>query len=379
MSIYEKVLAFIERPDCREFQGLALEVFRYQFESVAPYRKFCLSVGAHPDSAHGVDDIPPVSTLAFKYARLEDTAEAVRSGAALDFFTSGTTVGLEGRGRHRVPRPEVYRLSAVTHIRRMLFLDGLRMRLLALHPTADRMPESSLAWMITWCLEEFGAEPSMSVADHRRLDLDAATRFLALAERDRVPVGLLGTTASFAALFEYLEAKGARFGLARGSRMMDTGGAKGQVMPLAPEAVRDRALQLLNIPPALAINEYGMTELCSQLYDATEFNSTAREVPAGERIKIAPPWLWSAAVDPASLRTVAPGEVGMLRFFDLANVGSVAAILTDDFGTVENGRVRLLGRTEGAPARGCALAIEQFEAAELERRGGGSPIRSTGA
>jgi Acyl-protein synthetase, LuxE len=369
MSIYEKVLAFIERPDAGEFGPLALEVFRHQFESVAPYRDFCLSMGVRSSAVRTVDEVPAVSTVAFKYARLVDATEAGRSGA-LDFFTSGTTAGRQSRGRHRVPRPEVYRLSAVAHLRRMLFPDGLRLRILALHPTADRMPESSLARMISWAIEEFGAEPSTSVADRHRLDLAAATEFLALAERDRAPVGLLGTTASFSALFEYLEGRGVRFGLAAGSRMMDTGGAKGQALPLGPDAVCDRALKLLNIPPALAINEYGMTELCSQLYDATGFNSTAGDMPARERVKIAPPWLYPAAVDPVSLRPVAPGEVGMLRFFDLANAGSVAAILTDDFGTVEGARVRLLGRADAAQPRGCALGVEQFEAAERERQSG---------
>lgn len=366
MSIYEKVLAFIERPDPGEFEPLALEVFRHQFESVAPYRKFCESIGVCADAVRAVDQVPAVSAAAFKYARLEDATEAGVN--ALDFFSSGTSAGRETRGRHRVPRPEVYRLSALAHLRRMLFPDGLRLRLLALHPTADRIPESSLAWMISWCLEEFGGKPSTSVADRHRIDLAAAWRFLAGAERDRAPVGLLGTTASFSALFESVEMRGECFGLARGSRMMDTGGAKGQRLPLGPDAVCERALRLLNIPPPMAINEYGMTELCSQLYDATGFNSTATDTPVGERVKIAPPWLRPAAVDPVNLRPVAPGEVGMLRFFDLANVGSVAAILTDDLGAVEGRRVRLLGRADGADVRGCALGIEQLEAAEHGRR-----------
>ena len=56
----------------------------------------------------------------------------------------------------------------------------------------------------------------------------------------------------------------------------------------------------------------------------------------------------------------------MLKFFDLANVGSVSAILTEDCGIVnERGdRVRLMGRAGLAEPRGCALAIEEFEAAE---------------
>jgi hypothetical protein len=79
--------------------------------------------------------------------------------------------------------------------------------------------------------------------------------------------------------------------------------------------------------------------------------------------------LRAAAVNPVNLKAVPAGEIGMLRFFDLANLASVSAILTEDFGIVnESGdRVRILGRSGVAEPRGCALAIEEFEAAENRR------------
>ena len=82
----------------------------------------------------------------------------------------------------------------------------------------------------------------------------------------------MGTTAAFAALFSALSGAGIRLRLAPGSRMMDTGGAKGQGVPMQAAEVIARAGELLAIAPAMVINEYGMTELCSQLYDATPFN-----------------------------------------------------------------------------------------------------------
>ncbi|HVN29693.1 MAG TPA: hypothetical protein VMT64_14445, partial [Candidatus Binataceae bacterium] len=193
----------------------------------------------------------------------------------------------------------------------------------------------------------------------------AACDFLADTACAGEPVCLLGTTASLSAIFEHLERIGTRIALASGSRIMDTGGAKGQASPLDAEAVCARAQELLGVAPQMVINEYGMTELCSQLYDATAFNSDDISPPSG-RVKIAPPWMRATAVDPMSLRPVASGAIGMLRFFDLANVDSVSAILTEDFGIVnERGdRVRVLGRAGLAEPRGCALAIAQFEAAE---------------
>ena len=144
--------------------------------------------------------------------------------------------------------------------------------------------------------------------------------------------------------------------------MMDTGGAKGQRVPMQAAEVIAQAGDLLAIAPAMVINEYGMTELCSQLYDATSFNC-AGVSNAQERYKIAPPWLRVTARDPVTLRPMADGEIGMLTFFDLANVGSVSAVMTEDLGFVERGRVRVLGRAAGE-ARGCALGIGQFSATE---------------
>ena len=143
--------------------------------------------------------------------------------------------------------------------------------------------------------------------------------------------------------------------------MMDTGGAKGQATPLRAHEVYEAAGELLAIPPAMVINEYGMTELCSQLYDATPLNSPGA-IDSIERLKIPPPWLRVTARDPVTLMPVADGDVGLLTFFDLANVGSVSAVMSEDLGCVEAGRIRVLGRGVANEARGCALAIGQFSA-----------------
>jgi hypothetical protein len=364
MSIYQQVISFVAAPNGAEFEMLALEVFRDQVANVGAYRKHCLALGVRADSIARVEDIPPVSTLAFKYARLAGDRRADEK----NFLTSGTTIGRSERGTHVVVHPEIYRAAALAHLSKMMFPDGSKMRILAMHPSADRMPESSLSQMITWCIEEFGTGPCECVADSKGVDARAACEFLKHAERDGAPVCILGTTAALGALFAHLERGQDRIALAPESRIMDTGGAKGQANPLDAEAVCARAAEMLGIAPALVINEYGMTELCSQLYDATPFNSDDDSAP-GQRVKIAPPWMRAAAVDPVTLKAVPVGRIGMLRFFDLANVGSVSAILTEDFGTVnESGsRIRVMGRAGVAEPRGCALAIEEFEAAENQR------------
>ena len=182
MSIYQQVLTFIHRPEPESFQRLALEVFRHQFETIGAYRSYCVARGVEPDAVRSVDSIPAVSNVAFKYADLAmEGAERLPDAAV--FLTSGTTQGREQRGRHIVARPEIYRASAIAHLRRMLFPDGRRMAILAVHPTADVMPESSLSAMISWSIEEFGTGRILAAASRERVDVAAAIAFLGGASR----------------------------------------------------------------------------------------------------------------------------------------------------------------------------------------------------
>lgn len=363
MNVLENVLDFIVKPTAAIPSEIALKVFRHQFDNVSSYRLYCQDRGVVPSGIRSVDGIPFVSTAAFKYANLSQNV----GSAPLVFLTSGTTQGRYRRGRHVVPYPEVYRASALAHLRSMLFPDGARPWMLAMHPAMDVMPESSLSTMISWCVAEFGSGTSLFAAKREGVDLEASLKFLKRARIAGEAVCILATTAAFAALCANLEESRESIPLAAGSRLMDTGGAKGQVIPLTAPQVIERAQKFLGIEADLVINEYGMTELCSQLYDATAFNCSSA-ASSDERVKIAPPWLDARALDPSTMSRVPDGEPGMLAFFDLANVGSVSAVMTEDLGIVEGNRVRVLGRAAASEARGCALAIGEFEAAEREQR-----------
>ena len=361
MTIYDEVLSFIDAPKQARFEALALQVFRHQFDTVTPYREYCTRGGVNPSRIGSIDDIPALSTLAFKYANLTDSVTNLSPSDGRTFSTSGTSAGLDERGRHHIPRVDIYHASAMSHLRRMFFADGTRMPVLSLHPPADRMPDSSLGQMISWAMDEFGLGAGRCVADRKGVDTAAALDFLREAQSDGAPVCVMTTTAALGALFDAMRSAGVRLALAPGSRLMDTGGAKGQRIPLGPEEVIQHSAALLGIDPSLVVNEYGMTEMCSQLYDATPFNSRRSDHPARRR-KLGPAWLEVAAVDPATLERLPDGHPGLLRFFDLANVGSVSAILTGDLGVVENGFVQVMGRAADGEVRGCALVIEQFAA-----------------
>ncbi len=358
MTIFDEVLSFINAPKPALFESLALAVFRYQAEHVPVYHAYLASVGIEPAAIRSLDQIPPVSTVAYKYARIENRLHPESPDSRV-FLTSGTTIGGDERGRHLVPKPEIYRASALGHLRRMMFPDGARLAMLALHPAAERMLESSLSQMISWCIGEFAGGRTLCAATRECVDTGAAIEFLQRAEWLNTPVCILGTTASCAALFEAVRRSRLAMCLPGGSRLMDTGGAKGQRVPLSAEQVAAEAHALLGIEAPLVINEYGMTEMCSQLYDATSFNSNSG-APPGRRMKLAPPWLKPSALDPVTLKVTREGQAGMLAFFDLANVGSISALMTEDVGIVRGNAVAVLGRAAAADRRGCALAIQQF-------------------
>ena len=69
MSIFAEVLSFIHDPQPGRFAPLALEVFRYQTANVPPYRAHLAALGLDPSAVRAIDEIPPISTLAFKYTR----------------------------------------------------------------------------------------------------------------------------------------------------------------------------------------------------------------------------------------------------------------------------------------------------------------------
>ena len=118
------------------------------------------------------------------------------------------------------------------------------------------------------------------------------------------------------------------------------------------EQFYDALAHTFGVPRERCINMYGMTELSTQLYD--DGNAVVPSVKSG------PHWIRSRLVDPLSGREVAHGERGVLVHCDLANFNSVTTILTEDVGIAADGGFLLLGRAEGAQAKGCSLAVQEF-------------------
>jgi hypothetical protein len=332
--------------DSFPFEAWALHVFAHQLAHNPPYRAFCERRGVTLDTVERWDQVPPVPTAAFRHADLScGPPEAV-------FQTSGTTAGAGRRGRHGVPCLDLYRASALVTFERFLLPDAARLPAMFLLPPPSERPDSSLVRMCAWVAEELSSEAEWFGSP---AGLDVARLLARLRDHQASGVAVLiaGPTAGFSQLF----GSGAAFRLGPGSRLMDTGGPKGTTRPLSRAGFVRACWTHLGIAGYFCVNEYGMTELCSQRYESVLRDRFAGRSLAARRL-VAPPWLRTRVLDPDTLEPLAAGAVGLLCHHDLANAGSVSAVLTEDLGRVVGGDgIEVIGRVRGAPPRGCGQLL----------------------
>ncbi|MBI3995441.1 MAG: AMP-binding protein [Nitrospirae bacterium] len=354
--IDDEILDYIRRPGEAGFEALALKVFTYQFARNPIYRKYCEAKNKTPDFVASWREIPAVPTEAFKEFDLAcGRPEKV-------FLTSGTSRGPEIRGRHPVPRLEIYRASALLNFSSHLLPDLAEMKMMILAGSPDLWPRSSLSHMMEMVRQEYGGEEAAYYINDAGLDIDRLLKTLTEAcDRNR-PVMLLGVTLAFHEVLEYARNHRLSLRLPNGSRIMDTGGFKGRRIDLSKSELYRRYEEVFGVPQTHIVNEYGMTEMCSQFYDnvlADCVNDIERPRLRLRRKRI-PPWVRTLIVDPETLEELPPGQTGLLRHYDLANCGSVMALQTEDVGRTIADGFEILGRASGAEARGCSLIVEEL-------------------
>jgi hypothetical protein len=333
------------------FNQIALDVFRFQFENNEPYRKYCERRNAQPGSIDDWLRIPAVPTAAFKEAEL---VCGNADDAMVVFRTSGTTRGREKRGAHYVLDLEMYDRSLLPTFKRFVLADVTTMPIVSLIPAWHEESDSSLSYMVSMVVRKLGAEDSRFVINESGIAHEALHEWLDEHISAQKPVCILGTSLAVLHWFDHLRDAGLRFDLPQGSRIMDTGGFKGSTRSITSEGLRMLYDELLGVDSKYAVNEYGMTEMLSQFYDAQLANFSAASIKQG------PPWVRTAVVDPESLEPLPEGTDGLLRHFDLANLFSVSAIQTEDLGIARDEGFEMRGRADGAAPRGCSIAMDMF-------------------
>ncbi|WP_197279724.1 hypothetical protein [Bosea sp. AAP35] len=349
-QIIAALLGFIDRGEASEaaFEEMALAVFAYQFAHNQPYRRFAIQRGRTPLTVRRWRDIPAVPITAFKDLTLSCTppeeAQAV-------FMTSGTTQGgIRGKSHH--PTLAVWDRSMLVNFRNRFMQQRERIAMGILFPDEAALPNSSLAHYLALAKRECGTSDSAGFIGPDGLDIPRLIAALERAEASGEPYALLGASFSFVHLLDALAAAGRRFALPEGSRILDTGGFKGQSREMGADAFYDALSVALGVPRAACINMYGMTELSTQFYD--DGNAIYPPVKSG------PHWIRSRVVDPVTGHDLPEGATGVLLHHDLAHFNCVSAILTEDAGIIVEGGFKLLGRVDGADSKGCSLAVAAF-------------------
>ena len=350
---------FTSRWSDPEFDDLALSAFNVQFQQNPVYRRFCEGKNAVPTTVTSWQNVPMVPTTAFRYL---DLVTGDHSSVQMVFRTSGTTSTTLAPGRHLVSRPSLYHASLLSNFRKHLMPDIEKIKFVSLIPSPDELPHSSLSYMVNAAAETMSSEVHWLVDGEGVLNSSGLISVLDDAALGGEEVLLLGTAFAFVHWLDELAGKELRR-LPPGSRIMETGGFKARTRDITKEQLYRSLSTTVGLEPNRIVNEYGMTELLSQLYES--HLTQPNELQAGHT---PPPWLRVRALNPTTLEPVAENELGILAFFDLANLGSVCHVLTEDVGRVIDGKVHLEGRFPGAEPRGCSRAMDELMASSQVTR-----------
>lgn len=343
--------------DDRAFTRWALRVFRHQFGSNPAYAGYARGRGATPGSVEHWTGVPAVPATAFKHLPL---VSGEPSRVERVFRTSGTSEGPGRRGEHHVLDLDLYRASLLAGVRAHLLPGGARLPVLSLVPPPAQTPDSSLGFMVGAVVEALGAEGSGWFVDaDTGIREEAFLEALRRSEADGVPILVVATGFALVHWMDAMDRKGWRVKLPDGTRVMETGGFKGRSRTVEKAALYRGVEERLGVAQARVVNEYGMTELLSQFYEPVLREGEAPGGPSARR-HVGPPWVRTRVLDPRTLEPVPSGSAGILCHLDLANAGSVAHVLTEDRGVEVDGGFRVLGRMEGAEARGCSVAMDEL-------------------
>jgi hypothetical protein len=335
---------------------MALDLFAFQFEHNAAYRRLCLARPARPEIIVDWAEIPAVPALAFKELDLTCLPPDARTKT---FCSSGTTEQKPSRHAHNAESIALYEASLLRWFKTALWRESNeKLRCVFLTPSPEEAQTSSLVHMFETVRRHVGTHGARffgRVAPGGDWSLDVDSLVATLSERHHFhqPVALLGTAFNFVHLMDALAERRLRFNLPPGSRVMETGGYKGRSRSLPKAELHGLIHRFLGIAFDHIVCEYGMCELGSQAYDHS-LDASLHARWGGRRFRF-PPWVRFLVVSPETGRAAAEGQPGLLRVFDLANVASVLAVQTEDLAVRHEDGFELLGRAALTEPRGCSL------------------------
>ena len=311
-----------------QFETVALQVFKYQFENNPVYRSYCDLLFKHPSDTKRIEDIPFLPIQFFK------THQVITGEKEPDiiFSSSGTTGNTTSK--HYVQNLKLYEES-FTKAFESTYGKITDYVILGLLPSYLERNGSSLIYMVNHFIKNSPHPESNFYLNN----LDELYKTLQHLEAKGKKTLLIGV--SFA-LLDFVEQYQLKL---NHTIVMETGGMKGRRTELVRTELHNQLCTGFEVDHIHS--EYGMTELLSQAYSK------------GNGIFECPPWMKIIirdTEDPLSL--LPPYKNGGINIIDLANLNSGAFIATQDLGKLHtNGSFEVIGRFDHSDVRGCNLMV----------------------
>lgn len=312
----------------KQFEKIALKVFRFQYENNSVYREFCQFLNVEKQQVKSIEQIPFLPIQFFKSHEVLSSQEEIQ-----ETFTSSGTTGM-ATSRHLVTDISLYEESYRKGFSQ--FYGNIEnYAVLALLPSYLDREGSSLIYMVDDLIKLSNHPESGFYLNNydeliqKLLELDAAGENIIL----------IGVTY---ALLDLIEKQNFQL---KNTIIMETGGMKGK----RKEMIREELHELLckGFGVEAIHSEYGMTELLSQAYSL------------GNGVFECPNWMQMLIRDTEdALSYVGNGKTGGINVIDLANINSCSFIATQDLGKKQpNNSFEVLGRFDNSDIRGCNLMV----------------------
>ena len=319
----------------KQFEKIALKVFRFQYENNLVYQEFCDFLNTDVQKVKSLEQIPFLPIQFFKSHDVVSSTDAIQ-----DVFASSGTTGMI-TSKHLVTDTSLYEQSYRTAFSQ--FYGNIEdYVVLALLPSYLERSGSSLIYMVKDVIELSNNEDSGFYLNN----YDELIAKLVSLDNAGKNVILIGVTY---ALLNLVEKQ--KFQL-KNTIIMETGGMKGKRKELIREELHEILINGFGVQNIHS--EYGMTELLSQAYSL------------GNGIFECPSWMQILIRDTEdALKYVENGKTGGINVIDLANINSCSFIATQDLGKKyphqpanrQAGSFEVLGRFDNSDIRGCNLMV----------------------
>ena len=312
----------------KQFEKIALKVFRHQYENNIVYREFCELLKTDSHKVKSLEQIPFLPIQFFKSHNVVSNTNIIQE----TFTSSGTTGSVTSK--HLVTDASIYEESYRKGFSQ--FYGNIEdYVILALLPSYLEREGSSLIYMVEDLIQLSNhSESGFYLHNHDKL-----IKKLIELDHSGQNVILIGVTY---ALLDLIEKQ--QFQL-QNTIIMETGGMKGKRKEMIREELHQQLCEGFGV--SVIHSEYGMTELLSQAYSL------------GEGVFECPSWIQILIRDTEDALTYIPqGKTGGINVIDLANINSCSFVATQDLGKKNpNNSFEVLGRFDNSDIRGCNLMV----------------------